>query len=145
MINSIILPSLDNLKQQAKRLRQALDKQGTVIGHSKALEAIAAQHGYKDWNTLFAALGNQSPAHPVTVGEQVSGKYLGQHFVGEITSVQSLNAGERFRITINFDEAVDVVSFDSFSAFRKRVSCTIDKMGKTFEKTSNGLPQLEFH
>lgn len=145
MRNSTRLPSLDNLKQLAKRLRQALDKQGIVIGHNKALEAIANQHGYKDWNTLFAALGNQPAEHPVIVGEHVSGKYLGQNFAGEVTSVQSMNAGKRFRITINFDQPVDVVSFDSFSSFRKRVSCTIDKMGKTFEKTSNGLPQLEFH
>ena len=42
------LPSLDVLKDQAKRLRDTLGRQGTVINHSKALELIAAQYGFRD-------------------------------------------------------------------------------------------------
>ena len=30
-------------------------------------------------------------------------------------------------ITVDFDEPVDVVEFESFSAFRKRVTATIDE------------------
>ena len=36
------LPSLDTLKDQAKRLRASLADEGTTIGHSRALELIAA-------------------------------------------------------------------------------------------------------
>jgi hypothetical protein len=36
-----------------------------------------------------------------------------------------------------------VSTFDSFSVFRQRVSCTVDETGRTVEKTSNGRPHLE--
>ena len=49
----------------------------------------------------------------------------------------------RYRLTLDLDEPVDVVTFDSFSAFRKRVHCTIDETGRTIEKTSNGRPHVE--
>lgn len=49
----------------------------------------------------------------------------------------------RYRLTMKFDEPVDVVTFESFSAFRQRVTATVDETGRTIEKTSNGLPQLE--
>ncbi len=49
------LPSLDTLKTQARRLRAELTKSGTAIGHSAALELLAKQQGFKDWNTLHAA------------------------------------------------------------------------------------------
>ena len=47
------------------------------------------------------------------------------------------------RMTLNFDEPVDVVTFDSFSAFRQRVNCTVDETGRTAAKTSDGRPHLE--
>ncbi len=135
------LPSLDNLKAQAKRLRTTLSEDGTAISHSKSLELIAHQYGFRDWNTLHAAVGNRPPAGPVVLGQRVKGTYLGQPFDGEVIGVQALSAG-RFRVTFDFDEPVDVVTFESFSAFRKRVSCTVDAQGRTTEKTSNGQPQL---
>ncbi|VAV86402.1 hypothetical protein MNBD_ALPHA08-2108 [hydrothermal vent metagenome] len=135
---------IDHMKQQARRLRLALAEQGNPVSHSKTLEMVALQHGYKDWNTLYAGLGNNSPDSPVSLGEQVKGRYLGQKFAGKVTGVQAMNTQARFRVTILFDDAVDVVSFDSFSSFRKRVTCIVDRTGRTFEKTSNGLPQLEF-
>ena len=46
-------------------------------------------------------------------------------------------------MTLHFDEPVDVVTFDSFSAFRQRVNCTVDETGRTAETTSNGRPHLE--
>jgi len=50
---------------------------------------------------------------------------------------------DRTRITIVFDEPVDVVSFDSFSAFRQRVTVTLGNDGKTAEKTSDGVPHMQ--
>jgi hypothetical protein len=138
------LPSLEALKDQAKRLRLSLTAGGQDVSHSKALEIIAAQHGFRDWNTLHAAIGNRPPLNPYMLGSRVKGHYLGQPFEAEILGVQALTSHPgRFRLTLNFTEAVDVVTFESFSAFRKRVNCTIDDTGRTREKTSNGRPHLE--
>ena len=137
-----LLPSIEALKAQAKRLRSALALDGTSVGHSQSLELLAHQHGYKDWNTLHAAVGNRPLTSPVMPGQRVSGQYLGQSFNGDVLSVQNLVSSNRYRLTLQFDEPVDVVAFDSFSAFRKRVSCTIGIDGLTTEKTSNGQPQL---
>lgn len=49
------LPSTDDLKQQARRLRTALAARGTELSHGHALELVAAQHGVRDWNTLSAS------------------------------------------------------------------------------------------
>ncbi len=126
------IPSLDALKQQAKRLRAGLDEDGDFITHSESLELVAKQHGYRDWNTLHAAIGNRP---------RVKGRYLGQDFSGEIIAVRSMPP-DHLRIVLQFDEPVDVVTFDSFSAYRSRVSVTINAEGVTAEKTSNGAPQL---
>lgn len=138
------LPSLDTLKDQAKRLRASLGASGQEITHSKSLELIAAQCGFRDWNTLHAAVGNRPPFDPWMLGSRVSGHYLGQPFKATILGIQAIGAQpKRYRLTLDFDEAVDVVTFDSFSAFRKRVHCTVDATGRTTERTSNGRPQVE--
>lgn len=137
------LPSLDVLKDQAKRLRDTLGRQGTAINHSRALELIAAQHGFRDWNTLMGSVGNGPPARSYAIGDQVMGRYLGQMFTGTIIAVQALtNAHGRTRVTFDFDEPVDVITFESWSAYRKRVTCTLDEEGRTVEKTSNGEPHM---
>lgn len=137
-----ILPSLDELKNQAKRLRATLAEQGTALSHSKSLELLASQLGYRDWNTLHAAVGNRPPTNPLALGARVAGKYLSQAFEGEVIGVQALSKG-RTRVTLDFDEPVDVVTFDSFSAFRRRVSVTLREDGQTVERTSNGEPQMK--
>lgn len=135
------LPSLDQIKTQAKRLRSKLETVGQAVSHSQSLELLAHQLGHRDWNTLHAAVGNQPPACPVELGAHVVGAYLGQPFMGEVMGVKVVAEG-RYRITLNFDEAVDVVKFDSFSAFRKRVSCIVDSTGCTLETTSDGVPHM---
>ncbi len=142
MNGSTPLPPLDALKAQAKRLRAGLATNGTEINHAKSLELLARQYGYRDWNTIHAAVGNQPPSCPVSIGEHVQGQYLGQAFAGEVIGVQVLTQAGRYRVIFNFDEAVDVVTFEGFSNFRKRVSCVIDQRGVTAEKTSDGRPQL---
>ncbi len=135
------LPPIKALKQQAKRLRECLAQDGDFISHSEALELLAHQHGHKDWNTLYAAIGNRPAVQQFIPGARVSGRYLSQVFSGEIIGATRLST-DRIRLTIAFDEAVDVVRFDSFSAFRQRVSCTVDKYGESAEKTSDGQPQM---
>ncbi|UPA23914.1 glyoxalase superfamily protein [Shinella oryzae] len=138
------LPSLDTLKDQAKRLRARFADEMQPVSHSRALELIAAQYGFRDWNTLHAAVGNRPPFDPWMLGSRVRGTYLGQPFDAEVIGVQALTTQPgRYRMTLHFDTPVDVVTFDSFSAFRQRVNCTVDETGRTLEKTSNGRPHLE--
>lgn len=144
MRGPVPLPSLDALKDQARRLRAGLAVDGQGITHSKSLELLAAQYGFRDWNTLHATVGNRPPLNPWMLGSRVKGHYLGQPFEASILGVQALTTQPgRYRLVLDFDEAVDVVTFESFSAFRKRVHCTIDETGRTVEKTSNGRPQVE--
>lgn len=135
------LPSIEALKQQAKRLRAGLDEDGDFLTHSESLELIAKQYGYRDWNTLYAAVGNRPPLKRFQLGGRVKGRYLGQAFTGEIIALRSMSP-DHLRVIIQFDEPVDVVTFDSFSAYRSRVSALVGCEGTTAEKTSDGAPQL---
>ena len=138
------LPSLETLKDQAKRLRNRLAQEDQTISHSRALELIAAQYGFRDWNTLHAKVGNRPPLNPWMLGARVSGTYLGHPFTAEVISVQALqNRPGYYRLTMKFDEAIDVVTFESFSAFRRRINCTIDETGRSPAKTSDGRPHVE--
>ena len=137
------LPSMENIKQQAKRLRAQIAGDATPISHSQSLELIAHQYGYKDWNTLHAAVGNQPPAPPFALGNRVTGLYLGNRFEGEIIAITAHGHSDRYRVTINFDEPVDVIKFEGWSAYRKRVSSNITPEGRSVEKTSDGLPLMQ--
>ena len=137
------LPSLENLKQQAKRLRAQMGVDSQPITHSQALELLAHQYGFKDWNTLHAASGNQPPGPPVSIGSRVSGRYLGQSFMGNVLSVAELKHSDSYRVTIDFDEPVDVVRFEGWSSFRRRVTSQIGRKGKSPQRTSNGAPVME--
>ena len=144
MHSPIPLPALDALKDQARRLRKRFADDGQAIGHARALELIAAQYGFRDWNTLHAKVGNRPPFNPWMLGARVRGHYLGQPFDAEVRGVQALSDEPgRYRLTLHFDEPVDVVTFESFSAFRQRVSCTVDETGRSRERTSDGRPHLE--
>ena len=133
--------TLDDLKQQAKSLRRSLAASGQVLSHSQSLETIAHQHGFKDWNTCHAAIGNRPPV-PLHVGQQVSGKYLGKAFSGKIITLSSIGEAQWFRLAIRFDEAVDVSAFESMKVERRQINATIDRFGCSAEKTSNGVPHL---
>ena len=137
-------PPVDELKEQARRLRQAMTDHGTTVPHSAALELLARQHGVRDWNTLAALAGrrNDPPSSPLSVGARVKGRYLSQPFEGKILSLSSLAGDEFYKITIEFDEPVDVVTFESFSAYRRRINAQIDEKGVSPRKTSNGVPHL---
>jgi hypothetical protein len=139
----MIYPSIDDLKAQAKRLRNAMEASGTPVSHGAALELIARQHGVRDWNTLsaLAARPNAAPVALLAVGARISGRYLDQPFTGKVLALGELSGGLH-KLTIHFDEPVDVVTFESFSAFRQRVSAQIDENGVSPRRTSNGLPQL---
>jgi len=137
------LPSLDELKGQARRLRTSLATAGNDITHSRSLELIAQQYGFADWNTLYAKVGNEPPKRAWAVGDRVSGSYLGKRFSGTVLALKAATSYPGYyTITVDFDEAVDVVDFESFSALRKRVTATIDEQGISPSKTSNGRPHM---
>jgi hypothetical protein len=52
-------------KSMASRLRTRLSANGTKISHGQALELVAAQLGYRDWNTCAAA--PKTARAPVTI------------------------------------------------------------------------------
>jgi catechol 2,3-dioxygenase-like lactoylglutathione lyase family enzyme len=67
------MPTPDEAKAQAKRLRTALAAAGIDIGHSATLELLAKSHGLADWNTLTGAAGPVGaagfrPGHPSGAG-----------------------------------------------------------------------------
>lgn len=135
------LPSPEAAKTQAKALRSALSAQGQDISHSQSLELVAKTLGFKDWNTLHAKIGN-APRSPVALGQIIQGRYLQQPFVAEVLGVTQLSDG-RYSVTLHLAEAVDVVTFDSFSNFRSRITKVIGADGRAFDRTSDGVPHLE--
>ena len=127
----------DGAKRRAKALRLELAAQGTRITHGEALERVAQEMGYRDWNTASARLSNRPEFKP-ELGMRVAGTYLKQPFRGEIVAARALAGGEAYEIAIHFDEPVDVVTFDSFSAFRQRVKVRVSSEGETWERTGDG-------
>ncbi|MEM1047500.1 MAG: glyoxalase superfamily protein [Pseudomonadota bacterium] len=138
------LPDLSALKRQASLLRTALAAEGNAISHSGALELLARQHGFRDWNGLHAAATESvSMRDRLTVGARVRGRYIGRPFEGEVVGVRRFGTEGGLRLVVHFDKPVDVVKVPTFSAWRQRVSCTIDRHGRTAERTSDGRPHLE--
>lgn len=54
------MSKVEALKSEAKRLRNHFSKKNIQISNSQALEAIAAIHEHKDWNTAVAIGGAAS-------------------------------------------------------------------------------------
>jgi len=134
------LPSRAAAKAQARALRQALADQGQPISHGQALDQLARQYGFRDWNTLSAAIDDSPPAALIP-GGRITGRYLSQPFTATILSVGNPREGW-FRVVLDLDAPVDVVVFESFSNLRKRIRGTVDADGRSRETTSDGTPHL---
>ena len=135
------LPSAAQAKDQAKRLRKKMAEDGASIGHAKSLELVAHQHGFRDWNTMFAAIGN-GPPNGWAIGDKVSGTYLSQPFTGHVVSISIMRPGW-FRLELHLDEAIDVVTSSGFSNFRSRIRGVIGPKGHSVERTSDGQAHLQ--
>lgn len=142
-MSKITIPTIENAKQLAKQLRSQLKTDGEIVSHSKSLELFAQQQGYRDWNTMHAAIEGQPSALPVKVGQTIKGHYLGHAFTADVLAVQRQPNGGRYKVTLNLEEAVDVVEFDSFSSLRKRINATINQDGATTERNSQGVHILK--
>ncbi len=139
--NTTTVPRIDELKAQAKRLRAAMSDKQAPISQSMALETVARQWGYRDWNTISAVAKSNAP-RGWFVGQRVSGSYLGHAFHGKLKAVRAATGGFWY-VTVIFDEAVDVVDSEAFSSFRKQVNVVLNEDGVTHAKTSNGVPHME--
>jgi hypothetical protein len=141
MTFSLDTPSTTSLKVEARALREECTRLGTPVSHGAALEEIARRHGYRDWNTAHAALPERVVS-PLQVGQRVKGTYLRQPFTGLVIGVQLLSDMQHFQVTVKFDKPVDVVTSELFSAFRQRVTATIDLRGISPARTSDGEPHM---
>ena len=139
-MTQIPTPAVSAMKQQARRLRATMQESGTPLTHSAALETVARQHGHRDWNTAQAAARWKNPAR-WQIGQAVHGRYLNQPFTGRIKAANE-GIGGFWRLTLQFDAPVDVVTSRHFSNFRSQVRCVINAQGATTEKTSDGTPHL---
>ena len=102
---------------------------------------MARAHGYRDWNTASAALPERV-ASPVQVGQRVKGTYLGNPFTGLVIGVNLLPDMHHYEVTVKFDKPVDVVTSTLFSAFRQRVTATVDIHGISPAQTSDREPHM---
>ena len=138
---SLRIMTRDGAKARAKQLRAEAAANGASLSHSKALEQVAAELGYRDWNTASARLSNR-PEAPCQLGDRVRGLYLKQTFEGRVHAIRELAGGMGYEVTLHFDTPVDVVEFDSFSNWRHRIRGTLGKDGRSVRRTSNGTPHL---
>lgn len=134
------LPTLVKAKAQAKRLRNDLAAEGAQITHAQALEKTAHRHGFRDWNAMHAAI-RDLPPQGWSAGGRVAGTYLSQPFAATVISAEPLRPGW-CRLTLNLDEAVDVVRFESFSNLRKQIRIVVGPNGQSRERTSDGTPHM---
>ncbi|WP_368484100.1 glyoxalase superfamily protein [Phaeobacter sp. HF9A] len=136
------LPSLAEAKAMARELRQARADAGESLRHSAALEQVARDLGFRDWNGCAAALQTPAP-RAYRAGDRVAGRYLSQPFTARVLRVGAAQAGAGWvRLDLDLDQPVDVVRFETFSNLRRRISGVIGPEGFSREKTSDGVPHL---
>jgi hypothetical protein len=135
------LPTLSEAKTMAKALRKRLAEDGVVLGHSQALERIAQDHGFKDWNGFHAVI-EAGQSDTWTIGRRVTGRYLSQPFEATVRFSEELRPGW-FRLVLDLDEAVDVVRFERFSNLRKQIRIEVGPAGHSKERTTDGTPHVQ--
>lgn len=136
------LPTLAQAKATAREWRQERAQQGEAHSHSAALEHVAQQLGFRDWNACVATL-TQADARQFAPGERVSGRYLSQPFTARILRATPAPGHPGWlRLELHLDVPVDVVTSTRFSNLRRRVTGVIGPQGFSQEKTSDGQPHL---
>jgi ABC-type spermidine/putrescine transport system permease subunit II len=61
------MTTIKALKAQATQLQQALERMGIPLTRAQALEAVAAQYGQPNWDTLSAMAGTSALTVPEVV------------------------------------------------------------------------------
>ena len=129
---------------QAKaRARQIKAEGPATVSLAAALEKVAQEMGFRDWNTL-SAKADDTPRSRWQIGQTVEGCYLGHAFTGRIKAARQAHGGF-WHLTIVFDAPVDVVASEKFSNYRSQVNCVLNSQGVTVQHTSDGSPHLVLH
>jgi len=119
--------TIESLKLQARRMRDHFAENDMDISYAAALETLAKQHGFKDWNILSATIKKQpKPDICPSLDQKISGTYLGHRFTGDILKMQPSNTQGARRYTIRFDHPIDVVESQHFSSYRQQINCFLD-------------------
>nr|WP_196107858.1 MULTISPECIES: glyoxalase superfamily protein [unclassified Ochrobactrum] len=132
-----------DFKHQARRLRQALSEEGIAISHGKALDLVARRYGTRDWNTLAAngskveAASVQDDTAPYRVGQRITGLFHTTPFDARIIAVEETIKPELWRITLQFDPAIDVAVSPNLSMLRRRVTAVVGTDGKSRRLTGS--------
>ncbi|MBA8844032.1 hypothetical protein KXR64_01485 [Brucella intermedia] len=132
-----------DFKHQARRLRQALSEEGIAISHGKALDLVARQSGKRDWNTLAAngskveAASMQDDTAPYRVGQRITGLFHTTPFDARIIAVEETIKPELWRITLQFDPAINVAVSPNLSMLRRRVTAVVGTDGKSRRLTGS--------
>ncbi|MGB1236442.1 MAG: glyoxalase superfamily protein [Planktomarina sp.] len=125
-------------KQRATQLREILADLGHTLNHAHALETVARQNGYRDWNTCSAALERSADLLPPPTGWTAGGDRREHYEIG-LDASQTVNGAHpaviRYRETAPKDGtgfATFVQTFDAvkycghrvrFSTELKAVDC----------------------
>lgn len=78
------------------------------------------------------------------VGDAVSGAYLSQHFTAQVFAATLVKPGW-YRLELDLDEAIDVVTSDGFPNLRKRVRSVVGPKHYSEERTSDGQADLHIN
>ena len=134
-------PSRHTAKNEARLLRLEMAQRGEEVSHSEALETVAKRYGFKDWNGFCAATGPSDIEH-WQVGNWVEGTYLSQAFRARISALSTVDECWT-NLTLELEQAVDVVKFEGFMNKRKKLKAIIGPKGYSKEKTSDGNPHFQ--
>ena len=134
------LPTTERVKQEAKAFRRNCAVGGVHITHAQALEQIAHDYGFRDWNALHAATRVQT-ANTWAINDRVTGHYLSQAFTAVVLATDEVRPGW-FMLVLDLDKAVDVVRFESFSNLRQQIRVVVGPEGFSRERTSDGNPHV---
>ena len=103
-----------SLRPSCARMRSEQAQAGETHSHSAALEHVAQQLGFRDWNACVATLA-QSEARSYETGDHVSGHYLSQPFTARILRATPAEGRPGWvQVELELDHPVDVVTSGGF-------------------------------
>lgn len=81
------MQSIEQMKAAAKRLRSYFKSIDIPLSVAQSLEAVAAQHGFKDWNTAVASANNNPTWHSDAIAGGIAAADS-----GKLTSLDEVKA-----------------------------------------------------
>lgn len=90
--------NMDRIKKQARALSERLQKDGVEISHSLALECLAAQHGYPNWDTFCAVGATTKPNSVADAVQNPAGENGLEQLLGELRNSNRIYPASSKRI-----------------------------------------------